>query len=91
MCRLRPIFAGVAQAVEQRIRNAWVGGSNPSTGIPTSHFEPTPIGDGNTLVMRVAPAGFNQRVQHLSIDGALPGVHAVKSDSETGVYDAASQ
>ena len=32
MCRLRQIFAGVAQAVEQRIRNAWVGGSNPSTG-----------------------------------------------------------
>ena len=26
------IQAGVAQAVEQRIRNAWVGGSNPSTG-----------------------------------------------------------
>ena len=24
--------AGVAQLVEQRIRNAWVGGSNPSTG-----------------------------------------------------------
>ena len=24
--------AGVAQSVEQRIRNAWVGGSNPSTG-----------------------------------------------------------
>ena len=33
--------AGVAQAVEQRIRNAWVGGSNPSTGIPDFHFDPT--------------------------------------------------
>ncbi len=30
----RPIFigAGVAQLVEQRIRNAWVGGSSPSAG-----------------------------------------------------------
>ena len=28
-------LAGVAQAVEQRIRNAWVGGSNPSTGTIT--------------------------------------------------------
>jgi hypothetical protein len=27
--------AGVAQSVEQRIRNAWVGGSNPSTGTKT--------------------------------------------------------
>ena len=30
--RLRVTKAGVAQVVEQRIRNAWVGGSNPSTG-----------------------------------------------------------
>ena len=29
---LRVTKAGVAQVVEQRIRNAWVGGSNPSTG-----------------------------------------------------------
>lgn len=28
--------AGVAQMVEQRIRNAWVGGSNPFTGTNTS-------------------------------------------------------
>ena len=30
--RIRVTNAGVAQVVEQRIRNAWVGGSNPSTG-----------------------------------------------------------
>ena len=33
--------AGVAQSVEQRIRNAWVGGSNPSTGtIKTANLDP---------------------------------------------------
>lgn len=26
------LIAAVAQLVEQRIRNAWVGGSNPSSG-----------------------------------------------------------
>ena len=47
--------AGVAQAVEQRIRNAWVGGSNPSTGIPEFHFDNS---KGCGGVMRVAPAGL---------------------------------
>ena len=33
--------ADVAQLVEQRIRNAWVGGSNPSTGtMKTANLNP---------------------------------------------------
>ena len=39
MCDPKNSEAGVAQAVEQRIRNAWVGGSNPSTGIPDYWFD----------------------------------------------------
>ena len=39
MCHPNESEAGVAQAVEQRIRNAWVGGSNPSTGIPDCWFD----------------------------------------------------
>ena len=31
-CSKSAPYADVAQVVEQRIRNAWVGGSNPSVG-----------------------------------------------------------
>ena len=30
--RVKSLFAGIAQLVEQRIRNAWVVGSNPILG-----------------------------------------------------------
>ena len=36
-------FATVAQLVEQRIRNAWVGGSSPPSG---SKNKPHPVGWG---------------------------------------------
>ena len=32
LCTFHCSSAGVAQLVEQRIRNAWVGGSNPFSG-----------------------------------------------------------
>ncbi len=40
---INKVVAGLAQMVEQRIRNAWVGGSSPLTGtikksIPTDAF-----------------------------------------------------
>ena len=31
-CTFAPTFATMAQLVEQRIRNAWVGGSSPPSG-----------------------------------------------------------
>lgn len=35
--------AGVAQLVEQRIRNAWVGGSSPFTGTISSNIDETEV------------------------------------------------
>ena len=47
--------AAVAQPVEQRIRNAWVGGSNPFRGTSKNR----PLGD---LAYRFTAAGVNSRV-----------------------------
>ena len=41
--------AAVAQLVEQRIRNAWVGGSNPFRGTSKISVEPGPGGNGTSL------------------------------------------
>ena len=59
--------AGVAQLVEQRIRNAWVGGSSPSAGTTSSshgcspdHFRSAAWRDGKLLPVardRLSPTG----------------------------------
>ena len=45
-----PVGAAVAQLVEQRIRNAWVGGSNPFRG--TSKISVGDMGNGASLLSK---------------------------------------
>jgi hypothetical protein len=50
-----PVNAAVAQLVEQRIRNAWVGGSNPFRGTKCHRSIP---GDRVNSAMTDAPEGI---------------------------------
>ena len=49
--------AGVAQLVEQRIRNAWVGGSSPSAGTIFPRFSCRRAGSANAFVICASGAG----------------------------------